>query len=241
MRDPLELKMNDADNHLVRLQHLRQFLAGDSLDESLAQQAALSVGLVGAESCSIMLLDHGAGDDLRMRVCATHGRWPEAALAASIGSGEGISGQVLADGRALLVEALGASPLARRPHDLRRSLMCAPIHVDAKVVGVLNVCAVHGTGAFTVGDLHLLEVLELFIGKSIQVLQLQGLLDSRFAQLALLREVEGGVGAGAATAWRQPDEVEDPGQILIQGNDEGRLRRAPDRLRRLGTYRTTQP
>jgi GAF domain-containing protein len=85
--------------------------------------------------------------------------------------------------------------------------MCAPVHVDAKVVGVVNVCGAEGKDAFTETDLHLLDVLALFIGKSIQVLQLQGLLDSRFAQLALLREVEGSVAAGAGTAYRQPDEV----------------------------------
>jgi hypothetical protein len=53
----------------------------------------------------------------------------------------------------------------------------------------------------------MLEVLALFIGKAVQVSQLQGLLDSRFAQLALLRELEDSVGRGAATAYRQPDEV----------------------------------
>jgi L-methionine (R)-S-oxide reductase len=223
--------MSHADNHLIRLQDLRLFQAAGSLDDSLVRQAALTAGLVSAESCSIMLLNHGDGNDPRMRVCATHGPLPDAALGASIGSGEGISGQVLASGRALLVTDLGASPLAplaRRPDDLRRSLMCAPIHVDARVVGVVNVCGAQGKDAFTETDLHLLDVLALFIGKSIQVLQLQGLLDSRFAQLALLREVEGSVAAG------------DTGQVVLQGNDQSRLRVAPDRLRCLGTDRTTQ-
>jgi GAF domain-containing protein len=117
---------------------------------------------------------------------------------------------VLASGRALLLEDITTSPLAplaRRPGDLRRSLMCAPIHVDAKVVGVVNVCDAQAKEAFTDADLRLLDVLALFIGKSIQVLQLQALLDSRFAQLALARELEGKVAAGAITAYRQHDEV----------------------------------
>jgi L-methionine (R)-S-oxide reductase len=200
--------MSHAENHLMRLQDLRLFQAAGSLDATLAQQAALTAGLVGAESCSIMLLDHGGGHAPRMRVSGTHGPLPRAALDASIGSGEGISGQVLAGGRALLVADIGASPLAplaRRPLGPQRSLMCAPIHVDAKVIGVVNVCGARGKEAFTEIDLQLLDVLALFIGKSVQVLQLQGLLDSRFAQLALLREVEDGAGAGAA--YRQPDEV----------------------------------
>jgi L-methionine (R)-S-oxide reductase len=86
--------MSHAENHLIRLQDLRLFQDGGSLDESLARQAAQTAGLVGAESCSIMLLDHGDGANPRMRVCATLGPLPDAALHASIGSVEGISGQV---------------------------------------------------------------------------------------------------------------------------------------------------
>ncbi|MDB5976213.1 MAG: sensor protein [Nevskia sp.] len=80
---------------MIRLRDLRLFQAGGSLDESLAHQAGLTARLVGAESCWIMLLDHGDGDNPRMRVCATHGPLPEAALGASIGWSEGISGHLL--------------------------------------------------------------------------------------------------------------------------------------------------
>lgn len=202
--------MRHADSQLIRLQDLRQFLAGASLEDSLAQQAALTAGLVGAESCSLMLLNHGDGDDLRMSICATHGPLPAAALSASIGKGDGICGKVLASGRSLLIEDISASdlaPLARRPDDLRRSLMSAPIHIDGKVVGVVNLCGAQDKVAFNRADLALLDVIALFIGKSIQVQQLQGLLDSRFAQLALLQEVQEKVGASVRTAYQNPDDV----------------------------------
>jgi GAF domain-containing protein len=202
--------MDSTGNQLMRLQDLQQFLASGSLDESLQQQARQTARLIGADNCSIMLLNGGSGQDLRMGVCARHGLLPEIALRASIGKGEGICGRVLASGRALLVEDIADSefaPLARRPDSAGRSLMSAPIRIDGKIVGVINVSGAQPGPAFGAGDLHLLDVLALFIGKSIQVIQLQHLLDSRFAQLALLQEVQDRVGSAARTAYRHPGDV----------------------------------
>jgi L-methionine (R)-S-oxide reductase len=202
--------MSVAENQLIRLQDLQHFLTSGSLDDSMAQLSAMTAALVGADSCSVMLLNRGDGADLRMSVCASHGPLPPAALGASVGKGEGIAGQVLASGRSLLVEDLGKSPLApmaRRPDELRRSLMSSPIRIDGKIAGVVNVCGVQGRACFATVDLHLLDVITLFIGKSIQVLQLQHLLDSRFAQLALVREAQERVGSSVRTAYRNPNDV----------------------------------
>jgi L-methionine (R)-S-oxide reductase len=202
--------MRDADPQLMRLQDLHRFAASGSLEESLPQQAALTAGLIGAASCSVMLLNRGAGQDLRMSICAHHGPLPAAALSASIGKGEGICGRVLDSGRSLLVEDLGHSELAalaRRQGEMGPSLMSSPIRIDGKIVGVVNVCGAQAKVAFDVDDLHLLDVITLFIGKSIQVLQLQNLLDSRFAQLALLEEFKGRVGSSVHTAYQYPDDA----------------------------------
>jgi GAF domain-containing protein len=194
----------------MRLQDLVQFLASSSLEDNLQQQAAQAARLLGGETCSIMLLNSGSGDDLRMGVCANHGALPAAALHASIGKGEGISGQVLASGRALLVEDIGSSPyaaLARRLDTGGRSLMSAPVLIDGRIVGVVNVSGAAGTAPFGADALRLLEVISLFIGKSIQVIQLQRLLDSRFAQLALLQEAQAKVGGSVRAAYQQPADV----------------------------------
>lgn len=202
--------MDEAQYHLIKLQDLSQFLASGSLDDSLAGQAAMTARLVDAASCSIMLLNGGQGDQLRMTVCARFGPLPAAALSESSASGEGIAGHVLASGRSLLVEDIGNSALAkwaRRPDDARRSLMSSPIRIDGKIVGVVNVCGLQSRNAFNQADLHLLDVTTLFIGKSIQVIQLQNILDSRFIQLALMNEVREKVGGAISTAYRNPDEV----------------------------------
>ena len=192
---------------LARLHALRDFVFEGSLEDSLQGQARECARLLDADSCSIMLLSGGAGEeDGRLRVHAHAGapgdRLPAAALEASIGRGEAICGQVLASGQALLVEDIGKSAyalLARRPGDPGRSMMSAPVRIDGRTVGVANVAG----KVFTETDLLLFEVVCLFIGKSIQVAQLQHLLASRFAREALAREAEGPV----LTAYRNPEEM----------------------------------
>ncbi len=197
--------METADK-LVRLQDLRQFLAGGSLEESLQRQAEQAALLVGADHCSIMLINSGSGEEMRMSLYARHGDLPDAALHASIGTGEGICGHVLASGEALLVEDIGRSRfalLARRPDAAGRALMSAPVRIGEKIIGVVNVS---GAG-FDPLDLPLLDIVATLIGKSIQVAQLQRVLDSRFAQLALLQEAQLKVGEQVRTAYQNPEDV----------------------------------
>ena len=202
--------MDDVRNPLVRLQDLQHFLAAGSLEESLNQQAAMTAALVGAASCSIMLLNSGEGPEMRMSVAARHGALPDEALRASIGRGEGIAGRVLATGEALLVPDIAQSRfalLARGRDGAGASLMCAPIRIDGKIVGVINAAGAADQPAFGDTGLRLLEVTALFIGKSIQVQQLQRLLDSRFAQMALLQEAQERVGESVRLAYRNPEDV----------------------------------
>jgi transcriptional regulator with GAF, ATPase, and Fis domain len=204
----------DEENLLIKLQDLSQFLASGNLDDSLTQHMAMTAKLLDAETCSVMLITSGEGEDLRMTVSANFGPLAPAAWRGSVGRGEGIAGHVLASGRSLLVEDIMNSQfaaLARRADDPRRSLMLAPIRIDAKIIGMINVCASQEKGHFNRVDLHLLDMISLFIGKSIQVLQLQSILNSRFTQLALMQEVqevqEKVSGAIASTAYQNPDQV----------------------------------
>ena len=196
----------DDRNPLVRLQDLQHFLAAGTLEESLAQQAEMTAALVGAASCSIMLLNSGEGTAMRMSVYARHGNLPDEALQASVGPGEGIAGRVLATGKALLVADISKSLfalLARGRAGAGASLICAPIRIDGKLVGVINAAGAAGQPAFGETELRLLDVTALFIGKSIQVQQLQHLLDSRFAQLALEREAQ----VPVRTSYQNPEDV----------------------------------
>lgn len=189
-----------ADDLQQRLQALLHGMADD-----LPGQAALAARLVGAETCSIMLVNDGDGERARMSVSASFGPLAPAALTASVARGEGLAGHVLASGTALLIADLSASPyahLARRPDDPRRSVLVVPVRIGARVVGTLNASCSNGKGCFGADDLHLLETIALFAGKTVQVGQLQGILASRFAQLALLRAAP-----ASPAGYQQPDRI----------------------------------
>lgn len=193
--------MNDHATPLLRLHDTQALLASGSLEDNLHSHAELARRLLGATSCSVMLLGSDSPDDLRMRHCASAGAVPPAASEALVASGEGICGRVLASGRALRVEDIFRSEfagLARHKRAAVPALMSAPVRIDGRTVGVVNVT---GT-TFSEAELGLFEVIALFIGKSVQVIQLQGLLASRFAQLALVRE-----GTPGAAVYQNPDDL----------------------------------
>jgi GAF domain-containing protein len=200
--------MPAADTLLIRLQDMSQFIASGNLQDDLTQQAAMTAQLVGADTCSIMLLNEGDDAAPRLTLSAHVGPLPDAAWQASIGCGVGIAGHVLASGRSLLVADIAHSDfvhLARHADDGRRSLMLAPVRIGAKVVGMLNASSSRHKPTFSEADLHLLDVIALYIGKTVQVQQLQSLLNSRFAQLAMLEQMRGKV--DASIAYQQPDQV----------------------------------
>lgn len=185
-------------NPLDKLHDLAGFMeAQGSLEDNLGKLVTLAADTLDAAHCSIMLFIEGTGEALRLRVCATHGALPEAAFAQTMGRGEGIAGHVAATGAALLVEDIEQSVFAgyaRRPGVGTRSLMSAPISVNRKPIGVINLSEPRSGKPFTQADLALLEIVAFFVGKSIQVVQLQNLLNSRFAQIALAQDAEKAIG-----------------------------------------------
>lgn len=192
-----------------RSQGLRQFLADEAPEPQLDRQVRRVAELVGAASCSVMLLGSPGEGDACMSIQAHHGPLPDAALQAAIRRGEGISGRVLAKGSALLVDDIAHSEfaaLARHGPALGASLMSAPIRVEGRVAGVINAANGKGTAPFDEAALCLLEVAAAFIGKSLQVRQLRHLLDSRFAQLALLQE-SGPGSSGDPLSYRNPEDA----------------------------------
>lgn len=174
--------------------------------DDLARHAALAATLVHADICSVMLVN-GEGEHARMSVAASYGPLAQDAAATLVARGEGLAGQVLASGAALLVDDILASPyaaLARRPGDPGRSLMLAPIRIEGRVAGTLTASCGSDKGCFREPDLALLETMALFVGKAVQLRQLRGILASRFTQLALSRELQG---SAATTAYQKPDQA----------------------------------
>ncbi|WP_305044568.1 GAF domain-containing protein [Geoalkalibacter sp.] len=182
----------NVETSFVKLLGLASFLEQQGhLEERLAELAALAAEILGSHNCSIMLLRDDDGRDPRMRIFASHGYLPPAAFAESARHKEGIAGQVAASGKALLVSDILASPYAphaRWPEKKNRGFLCAPIFIGSQVLGVINVNSPLDDRIYDEKDLQLLVTVALLVGKSIQVVQLQNLLRSRFAQQALLNQ-----------------------------------------------------
>ena len=202
--------MSDVKTPLIKLQDLSSFLENGNLNDNLAQLAEMTATILSAKNCSIMLLNDGKSDNLLMSVCASYGPMPAAAYKELIGKGEGIAGYVIATGQSLLIEDINHSKfakLARRASEPGKSLISSPITISGQIVGVVNISGHICDRAFNLVDLNLLNVVALFIGKSIQTIQLQSILNSRFAQLALAQEVQNNMGASLGSVFHNPDQV----------------------------------
>ena len=197
------------DTTMIEVHDPSNFLQEGSLDEALMQLAEMAAHKLDAANCSIMLLKDGESANLRLRVCACYGYLPVAAYNESVAKGDGIAGRVIECGKTIVVNDISHSDFAgyaRRPDDPRKSLISSPITINKRMVGVINVSGHLSGEAYTPVDVNLLEVLALYIGKSIQAIQLQGILNSRFVQLALVQEAENTLGSYKAVL-QDPDLV----------------------------------
>lgn len=195
---------------LNRLQALQQAMAHSPERESLQDQVVRAAGVIGAASCSLMLVEDKGEDEPCMSIHAHHGPLPSAALQAAIRRGEGISGRVLASGNALLVADIRESEFAsfaRRGAALGCSLVCAPIHVEGRIVGVINAANGKDGAAFDEAALCLLQLMASWLGSCLQTRQLRHLLESRFAQQALLQATQADPPKTPRLAYRNPEQV----------------------------------
>ena len=203
--------MGNLSHSLLQLHELASFLdTQGNLEQSLGQLAEMAAKILNASHCSIMLLDEEEKDELKLRVFANYGALPDAAYKQITKKGEGISGHVLATGQPLLVEDIEKSEFANVARHLTagsKSLISAPIVLRRNIVGVINASDPKSKRPFNLDDLHLLDVVAMFVGKSVQVVQLQGILNSRFAQMALAQEAHNTIGDAMAYVSDNPNQL----------------------------------
>ena len=162
-----------------------------NLDENLQEIAVMAAHILNMENCSIMLLkDFENVHDLELRVFAHSGYLPDAAHREAMKIKKGISGYVAASGEALFVEDIDKSQFANQKRGRYKSkgFIAAPIIIGKKVIGVINSNTPRDKSNIETKDLELLKIISLLISKSIQLLQLQGILRSKYTQYALSQE-----------------------------------------------------
>jgi signal transduction protein with GAF and PtsI domain len=181
--------MKPETDYIDKLTGLSEYLEKHAdLDESLKDLAAKAADILNAQNSSIMLFkDCDDNEGLKLRISAHFGRLPEEAFDECMDLQQGISGHVVATGKPLLIEDIDQSrfaPVARK-HYPGRSFMSAPVIINKKVIGVIHVNTHKQQRVFNKEDLNLLTVVAMLVSKSIQIIQVQKLMMSRYTVYAV--------------------------------------------------------
>jgi GAF domain-containing protein len=114
--------------------------------------------LMGLDTCSVMLRDELTGD---LGITCSRGLSDEVIKMTRLRIGEGISGWVAREGKPLLVEDIENDPRFRRknlPRYNTKSLLCLPLKVQDRIIGVLNLNNKENGEPFTGRDLFIASV-----------------------------------------------------------------------------------
>jgi CheY-like chemotaxis protein len=140
--------------------------------------------VLDVEIVSLMLIE----SDGSLRIVHAKGLEAEVQQQAACKVGEGISGGVARSGEPLLVRDLDADPRfagrARNPRYRTDSLMCVPVKVNGKVVGVLNANNKVRGGAFNEHDLAVFTTFACLVSLGLASTQLFEQLTASVDELA---------------------------------------------------------
>jgi diguanylate cyclase (GGDEF)-like protein len=128
----------------------------DNKEQLYEAVVGTAIELIDATQGSIMLIDKN-GDS--MQVVFTRGMTLNVAQSLPIKVGKGIAGKVAETGEALLVndvEKDQRTAMANRPRFKSKSLLCVPLKIKNKTIGVLNLCEKNNLAPFTGADLQVI-------------------------------------------------------------------------------------
>jgi GAF domain-containing protein len=137
----------------TRLSQLRDALAlTDDRQRLFREVLALAVEQAGADAGSIMLVDEEARE---LRIAFADGLSNEVVRTMRQPLGEGVAGRVAVDGQPIVLHERIDDPRFRDGRERPRisAAMCAPLKLDGRVIGVLNVSSSDPTKRFTDADL----------------------------------------------------------------------------------------
>ncbi|WP_013323803.1 GAF domain-containing protein [Gloeothece verrucosa] len=189
--------MENRSNFIYKLLEVSSLLdTTTNLEECLQEIASSVAQWIGAKRCSVMLiseLEEQGDEQCYLRVFTHYGNLPPSAYQELTQVNKGIAGYVAATGQPLLIKDITQSPFlsaARYPQPENSSLLCAPIILSQRVIGVMNVSFPVDKSCFNEKDLKVLQLFTQEAGKTIHLSQLQAILKSRFVAMAVLNELE---------------------------------------------------
>lgn len=184
-----------------------------NLEACLKQSVAMAAQLLNVNNSVIALLgeaEPGEPGETMLKVFAIGADQGVSVSTDPLSQHAEVFGQVAAAGVPCLIENMSEASFLNLRHQQPgtfNSLVAAPIHINNKIVGILSASGHKLNRPFEQNDLEWIGMIGLLIGKSMQVVQLQNVLSSRFAQLALVREAKANLGVALEKAVENPDQL----------------------------------
>ncbi len=138
-----------------------------SRDKLLTQILEMSAELIGARTGSLMLLNEVEGT---LTIAAAKGMSPSLARSMNVSFGQGIAGRVAKNGFPMLVNDIERDTRIasrNRPRFKTKSFISLPLHVNDRLIGVLNLADKDDNTSFSEADLNLIQT---FSGHAIQMI-----------------------------------------------------------------------
>ena len=214
--------MNMNDTAMVKLRDTFIHVEFDgSLDESLRELSSMAGNVLDAKDCAIALLSETEVAGIGLRPGAHFGDPPmrrykgrelgreqdvHAGREQDVHAGReqdayaGCAGMRADTGNAYIT---APTELETRVTDR----MFSTLVIQGKIIGVIHAHQPQQRGCFSKDDLILLGILTLLITKAIQVIQLQNILKSRFAQIALTRSGNQTMGEIVLRSAQNPNHI----------------------------------
>ncbi len=166
--------MDRAELELATLEEIGRVLStGLNLHAAFDQTMRVLAERLGMERGSMVILDEAAG---KLRIEAAIGLTPEEIQRGRYDVGEGITGQVVATGKARVVEDISKDLQFLNRTGARAALtgqaisfICVPIQIDNRVAGALSVDKKFVDTVTLAGDRRLLEIITAFIAQAIKI------------------------------------------------------------------------
>jgi hypothetical protein len=168
-----------SDKTVSRLrEEFSRFSPEGSMKECLDALSEVIARILCAKGCSIVILAEGDLSQTPLDSGPQFGPLPE----------------LLANRKPMIYAATVSEPATApdRTYDVHGTTesMVSAIVLQGKIVGVIHASLSLQPGGFKEEDLYLFSLLTPLVTKSIQVIQLQNILNSRFAQLAIAQSSE---------------------------------------------------
>lgn len=171
-----------------------QLSTDGSMQECLSRLSELTAAIVGARDCIILLFD-----EAEVPVAA----FPEEACFGSLASQRSARGK----GASPVIPLAGRGGASGRDADGHKESMVSAIVLHGRTVGVIHARGPLHQRDFSMDDLYSFNVVTPIVARSIQVNQLQNILKSRFAQLALSRMDESTTGNLTGGIVDHPNQI----------------------------------